>query len=264
MNNEDHPSEDRLLSFAQGKLDRDALEEVARHVESCPDCLDFLERSREGTLVDQLREAARDSDLGEQSFEFNQTLSFSAAEEQTDLESVLSEHSKYRLLEKIGSGGMGAVFKARHRIMDRDVAIKIIRSDLVSHPEAVARFHTEVRAAARLAHRNIVAAYDAEQVGSAHFLVMELVEGESLAETVQRKGPLPVTNACNYILQVAHGLRHADELGMIHRDIKPSNLLLNESGRVKITDFGLCKEEITFGATTTTFAVPRSLECKKI
>jgi serine/threonine-protein kinase len=99
----------------------------------------------------------------------------------------------------------------------------------------------EVKAAAKLSHRNIVTAHDAEQAGDLHFLVMEFVEGESLAETVKRRGPLPVLHACNYIVQSAQGLQHAFETGMVHRDIKPQNLMRTSAGTIKILDFGLAR-----------------------
>lgn len=242
MTNE-HPSKKTLFDFAQGKLAPDSLEQVAEHIENCPTCVDFLEQSINDTLVDQLREAAigNASNLFEESFEVHQTVQFSQPQTPVDLEGMLREHPKYKLLDSIGSGGMGAVFKARHEIMDREVAIKVIRPELVANKEAVARFHNEVRAAAKLSHRNIVAAYDAEQVGNAHFLIMEYVVGESLAETVARRGKLPVTHACNYAVQIAQGLKHAHENGMIHRDIKPQNLMKTPKGIIKILDFGLAR-----------------------
>src|SRR5262249_36597550 len=105
----------------------------------------------------------------------------------------------------------------------------------------VERFRREVKAAARLAHPNIVTAHDAEQAGDVHFLVMEFVEGVSLARLVEGRGPLPLAHACHYARQVAQGLQHACERGMVHRDIKPQNLMLTPHGQVKILDFGLAR-----------------------
>ena len=105
----------------------------------------------------------------------------------------------------------------------------------------VERFHREVKAAALLAHPNIVTAYDADQAGDAHFLIMEFVEGVSLAQKVQQDGPLPIAQACAYIRQAALGLQHASERGMVHRDVKPHNLMLTPAGQVKILDFGLAR-----------------------
>lgn len=133
---------------------------------------------------------------------------------------------KYVLLERLGEGGMGQVFKARHRVMERFVALKIIRPDLLHHPTAVRRFHQEIKAVAQLSHPNIVLAHDADQAGDTHFLVMEYVAGIDLKRLVQTHGRLPVAQACDTIRQAASGLQHAHERGLVHRDLKPGNLLL--------------------------------------
>src|SRR6476661_1047158 len=130
----------------------------------------------------------------------------------------------YLLLEKIGQGGMGAVYKAEHRRMKRIVAIKMLPSNLLKNPAAAARFQREVVAAAKLRHPNIVAADDAAEANGVHFLVMEYVDGQDLSATVKSGGPLPVNKAVNYILQAARGLEFAHSEGIVHRDIKPANL----------------------------------------
>ena len=147
----------------------------------------------------------------------------------------------YTLLDKIGAGGMGQVFKAEHRRMKRLVAIKMLPRSLTRDAAAVARFEREVEAAAKLEHPNIVTAYDADQAGDVHFLVMQYVEGSDLAAIVKKSGPLPVPQAINYILQAARGLDYAHKHGVIHRDIKPANLLLSSEGTVKILDMGLAR-----------------------
>src|SRR5262249_51639814 len=133
------------------------------------------------------------------------------------------------------------VYKARHKKMDRLVALKVINAQLVGNPKAVERFHREVQAAAKLHHPNIVTAHDADEAGNTHFLVMEFVEGTDLAKYIEKKGPLPVAHACHFIRQAALGLQHAHERGMVHRDIKPHNLMLTADGVVKIMDFGLAR-----------------------
>jgi tRNA A-37 threonylcarbamoyl transferase component Bud32 len=149
----------------------------------------------------------------------------------------------YILLEPVGEGGMGQVFKARHRNLGRITAIKRIHKKRLDDPHAIRRFQREVRAAAALSHPNIVMAYDADQIGDTHLLVMEYVEGATdLARLVKTNGPLPVSLACEYIRQAALGLQHAFERGMVHRDIKPANLLVTANGqRVKILDLGLAR-----------------------
>jgi WD40 repeat protein/tRNA A-37 threonylcarbamoyl transferase component Bud32 len=161
----------------------------------------------------------------------------------------LRDHPRYLLLELLGVGGMGVVYKARHRLMDRLVALKVVRSELVARPEMVSRFKREVKAAARLSHPNIVAALDAETCGPLHFLVMEYVEGVNLADILAREGRLPVARACAYARQAAVGLQHAHVRGMVHRDVKPHNLIVTADPAdpdsaaevVKILDFGLAR-----------------------
>src|SRR5262245_34326881 len=145
-----------------------------------------------------------------------------------DLPPELADHSRYQVVALLGRGGMGAVYKAVHRVMERPVALKVMRPDLIGNPQAVERFRREVKAAAQLVHPNIVTAFDAEQVGSVHFLVMEYVEGRTLADVVAAS-PLPVGRAVSYIRQAARGLQFAFEKGMIHRDIKPHNLMLTDA-----------------------------------
>ncbi|MGA2033283.1 MAG: protein kinase [Thermoguttaceae bacterium] len=154
----------------------------------------------------------------------------------------------YVVQDTIGKGGMGAVYKARHRKMDRLVAIKMLPSSAMKSPEAVKRFEREVKAAARLSHPNIVTAYDADEHNGVHFLVMEYVEGQDLASIVKQQGPLPVATAVDYIVQAAKGLEYAHGEGVIHRDIKPANLLVDRKGTVKILDMGLARVDGTAGA----------------
>jgi len=154
---------------------------------------------------------------------------------------------KYVLLERLGEGGMGEVFKARHQKMGRIVAIKLIRKERLANKAAVERFHREIRSASQLSHPNVVHAFDADQVGGTHLFAMEYVEGVDLNKLVREKGPLPVEQASDCIRQAALGLQHAFEKGMVHRDIKPHNLLLAKAqgplsvGLVKILDFGLAR-----------------------
>ena len=150
---------------------------------------------------------------------------------------------EYVILDEIGAGGMGKVFKARHRVMKRLVALKVMAAKLVDSPESLGRFQREVEAAARLNHPNIVTAYDAGHHGDTHFLVMEYVHGQDLSHLVRKHGTLSVEQAVECIVQAARGLEYAHKHGVIHRDIKPSNLLLDEEGTVKILDMGLARIE---------------------
>jgi serine/threonine protein kinase len=176
----------------------------------------------------------------------------------------------YRLLDRLGEGGMGQVFKAHHQPMNRTVALKVIRKEKLANPTAVQRFFREVQAAARLVHPNIVVAFDANQVNGTHYFAMEYVDGIDLARLVKQNGPLPVPVACDYVRQAALGLQHAHEQGMVHRDIKPHNLLvtqvtdlassksgsgssiqLGQKAVVKVLDMGLARLSSSAGGDQT-------------
>jgi hypothetical protein len=148
---------------------------------------------------------------------------------------------RYRLLEKIGQGGMGAVFRAHDTQLGRTVAVKLLPAGKLADGEAVARFQREARALARLSHANIIQAHDSGQDGVDHFLVMEFVEGHSLARELAEKGRLAPTRAADYAHQAALALHHAHRHGLVHRDVKPSNLLVSPDGRVKLLDLGLAR-----------------------
>jgi serine/threonine protein kinase len=151
----------------------------------------------------------------------------------------LVRHERYRVVRLLGADGMGAVYEAEHLVMQRPVALKVIRRAYTAKADALERFRQEMRTVARLSHPNVVTTHDAEDAGETHFLVMEYVEGTNLGRLVQEHGPLPVDRACDYVRQAALGLQHAFEQGMVHRDLKPHNLMLTPDGRVKILDFGL-------------------------
>jgi serine/threonine-protein kinase len=173
---------------------------------------------------------------------------------------------QYVLLERLGEGGMGQVFKARHRILRRVVALKVIRKERLDRPEVVRRFQREVQAAAQLQHPNVVHAFDAGRIGTTHFIAMEFVDGIDLSRLIRQQGPLGIEQACDYIRQAALGLQHAHERGLVHRDIKPANLLATRvpgsdgkpgpgGTKVKVLDMGLARlnpaleDEATRGLT---------------
>ncbi len=150
---------------------------------------------------------------------------------------------EYIITHRIGAGGMGQVFGARHKTMDREVAVKILPKRLSQDPLAVERFYSEVRAQARLMHPNIVTAFDAgcHTLGGhrVHYLVMELVRGESLSQRIANFGPMPSSEVLSILKQAAEALQYAHGLGIVHRDIKPGNMMLTKDGGLKIFDFGL-------------------------
>jgi eukaryotic-like serine/threonine-protein kinase len=151
----------------------------------------------------------------------------------------------YVLIERVGAGGMGEVYKAKNWKMGRIVALKVIRKDQLQNETAVGRFHREIRAVSQLSHPNIVIAFDAGQEGNTHYFAMEYVDGIDLSQKIKKEGALAVADACEFIRQAALGLQHAHERGMVHRDIKPSNLLVarGKGGEsvIKILDMGLAR-----------------------
>lgn len=148
---------------------------------------------------------------------------------------------KYKLLGHLGTGGMSTVYLAEHVLMQRRVAIKVLPKHRVQGTSYLARFHREAKAAAALDHRNIVRAYDVDNEGDVHYLVMEYVEGQDLQALVRDLGPLDYPVAADYYRQAALGLAHAHRAGLVHRDIKPANLLVDRSHVVKILDLGLAR-----------------------
>src|SRR4051812_1771727 len=155
----------------------------------------------------------------------------------------------YEIIAPLGAGGMGEVYRARDAKLQRDVAIKILPEFFVQDPERVARFEREAQLLAALNHPHIASIYGLEHTGTAQFLVMELVEGETLADKLHRvaarESPLrlPLEEALNIARQIAHGLQAAHDKGIVHRDLKPANIALTHDGQVKILDFGLAKQE---------------------
>lgn len=161
----------------------------------------------------------------------------------------------YLVIRELGQGGMGTVLLARHRRMDREVAIKVLPVMALGSEASVARFYQEVKVAAKLKHPNIVHAYDAGDHRGFHYLVMEFVPGHDLAHVLQQLGPIPPAMAIDYIIQAALGLEYAHSKGIVHRDVKPSNLLLDDEGTIKVLDMGLARignsGETTLQLTTT-------------
>ena len=156
----------------------------------------------------------------------------------SDMPEMLGE---YRLLEELGRGGMGRVYKALHTKLDRVVAVKVLPRGRVGDQKAIVRFEREMKAVGRLAHPNIVQAHDAREIDDTPVLIMEFVDGLDLAEIVRRIGPLPMAEACQLVRQTALALQCAHEHGLVHRDIKPSNIMLARSGEVKLLDLGLAR-----------------------
>jgi eukaryotic-like serine/threonine-protein kinase len=234
----DHPNADALKAYGQGRLPAGEMSAIEVHLADCGSCCEALAQLPDDTLLLRAREAATSGFRARE-----HTVAIPQANPR-EIPPPLKDHPRYRVLGLLGVGGMGAVYKAEHRKMERLVALKVINPALVSSPAALERFEREVKTAAKLLHPNIVTAHDAEQAGDLHFLVMEFVEGVSLDRQVAKSGPLAPQLAAHLIRQAAIGLQHAHEKGMIHRDIKPQNLMVSRGSDgpvLKILDFGLAR-----------------------
>ncbi len=226
-----HPSPEQLSAFALGKLGEDQIPLVARHLSDCAACSDTA-----ATATDSFLDLLRPDPGG-----------------QLDLQALppaLRHHCLYRILRCLGQGGMGTVYLAEHRLMKQQRAIKVINPALTGNVRAVERFVREAELLPKLQHPNIVQAHGAEKADGLYLLVMEYVEGETLADVIERQGPLPFGLACEYTRQAAMGLQYAHEQGLVHRDIKPANLMWTTAGQIKILDFGLARLRSQTGVQT--------------
>lgn len=246
MNALECPSDLTLRAYQEGSVDLAQLDAVAQHVHACASCVERLQELE--SIDDPLLRALRRQQVGQaapadplMAAAVSKVLSDSeklpsAGPGDLGPESVLNE---YRLLEKLGAGGMGTVYRALHVRLGKEVALKVIQP-LRGHDARVReRFQREMKAIGRLRHPHIVLATDAGQAQEVLYLVMELEHGEDLASYVRRSGPLPIIEACTYAEHAALGLQCAHAAGLVHRDVKPSNLLRTRAGQVKLLDLGL-------------------------
>ncbi|WP_339909106.1 serine/threonine-protein kinase [Symmachiella dynata] len=238
------PSSEQLSDYLSGKLSAQEIDEISLHIETCVDCDTAVHKLDHDS--DSLMFALRQP-LGEELFEQEPELQRAVAAMRFSLPESESQNSctvlgtvrEYDLLEKIGQGGMGTVYKALHSRLKRIVALKVLADHRLGDPAAVDRFSREMQAVGKLAHPNIVRALDAGEAEGRHYLVMEYIDGIDLSRLSRRCGPLPVAEASELVLQVSLALQHAHEHGLVHRDIKPSNVMLTRDGNVKLLDLGI-------------------------
>ena len=160
--------------------------------------------------------------------------------------------NRYEILERIGTGGMAIVYKAKCHRLNRLVAIKILKSDLAQNEEFRRRFNAESQAVAQLSHPNIVSVYDVSRGGDMEYIVMELIDGITLKQYMQKKGgKLAWREALHFITQIMKALSHAHSRGIIHRDIKPHNMMVLRDGSLKVADFGIARLTSAAQATLT-------------
>lgn len=237
-----HPKASDLQAFLLGKLGERSSAQIEQHLESCEACSNRLdELSESDDFVDLIRNAETISGKSER----GRSTKWDGEDLQAAQESFFL--GKYKLLEMLGKGGMGAVFKAQQTGFDRFVAIKVMAPELLNDAELVKRFLREMQAVAALSHPNIVAAFDADCArGNTYYLVMEYVNGIDLETWCKKAAPLPIDWTCECIRQAALGLQHAHNKDLVHRDIKPSNLLVvgkdtTTAPLVKILDMGIAQ-----------------------
>jgi hypothetical protein len=241
------PETEVLTEYHAGHLSEADLSAVAYHLEKCPHCLEVLEGMDDAAdpLIGELRKPARtDSVTPDECRRVVERVELLCREpvQMLDLAGRPGTPGRvgpYQVLECLGEGGMGAVYKARHTHLGKIVALKLLPAERLSK-SAVARFLLEMKAVGRLDHPNIVQAYDASADGTP-YLAMEFLEGADLGKLVKRHGPLAFADACDVIRQAALGLQHAHEHGLVHRDLKPQNLMLTPGGVVKVLDLGLAR-----------------------
>lgn len=235
------PSQQELSDYLLGRLDESVAGPISAHLQVCENCfarLDLVDDAHD-PMVHRLRQPQPDDDfMCEPECQLAVANGLQLARLLVKDVEMLRD---YQLIEKLGEGGMGTVYRARHANLDREVAVKLLPVGHLHREETVARFKREMKAIGRLDHPNIVRAHDAGEAEGRHFLVMELVNGLDLSVLVRRRGPLPVADACELIRQTALGLQHAHEHQLVHRDIKPSNLMLTSHGQVKVLDLGLAR-----------------------
>ena len=244
------PSREDLTAYLNGRLSAADLEDVAEHVESCPECQAMLGTldAAVDTLVADLRRAVPNDAYLEES---QCRLAIGRAHSMFDAASSTADQSphtlcgqslgEYLLTEELGRGGMGRVYKALQTKLDRVVAVKVLSRDRGGDRRSINRFEREMKAVGRLAHPNIVQAYDAREIDCLPVLIMEFVDGLDLADIVRLIGRAPVADACELVRQAVLALQCAHDHGLVHRDVKPSNIMLAQSGGVKLLDLGLAR-----------------------
>ena len=257
-----HPAPDVLKAFAVGKVPQEEAKGILDHLETCALCMQTVVEATSDRFVDRMRRAQGQNSPNPrpatQSLAIppesvptepppstsQPALSASLSESAGPVPEELQNNLEYELLRELGRGGMGVVYLARNRMMNRLEVLKVMNQGLVDEPGNLDRFLREIQAAAQLSHPNIVNAYAARPIGKLIVFAMEYIDGDDLSKLVKARGPLPVINAGLYAQQAALGLQHAFEKRMAHRDIKPANLILARKGKkhaIKILDFGLAK-----------------------
>jgi serine/threonine protein kinase len=243
----DHPPAHAIRAFGRGLLDAEAADAVAAHIDECDSCCQLLVDMPADPFVERLRRAGISSTGAPHLLD---TIMFELPP------SIGQDFGPYRILGRLGTGGMGFVFRAADPVLGREVALKVMRPEVAARPEARERFLREARAMAALHHDHVVPVYQVGEVNGVPYLTMPLLAGDSLEARIAREGALAPAEVSRIASEVAEGLAAAHDVGMVHRDIKPANIWLEAStGRVKVLDFGLARTDPEPGTTTIEGAV---------
>ncbi|MEO1529388.1 MAG: protein kinase [Planctomycetota bacterium] len=272
----DCPSVEELTDFAAGRLSHDDAERLGTHIDGCERCGETIDAIgaeddtllgdlqhgdltdpilNEAELREGLRKVARPRKLDETLDDVSSETEIEAVprDAETRFDGLERQLGNYRLISKLGQGGMGAVYKAVHTSLDKVVALKVLTAGRLGDINAIKRFQQEMKATGRVQHSNVVIAHDAGEVDGHYFLVMEYVDGTDISKVISERGDeqgrLPMALATNIVRQAATGIQHAHDQGLIHRDIKPSNLMLDTSGVVKVLDLGLARVDESLGGS---------------
>jgi serine/threonine protein kinase len=177
---------------------------------------------------------------------------------------------RYHIVEELGKGGMGFVYKVFDIKIQEDVALKVLKPEVAAHKDTITRFSNELKFARRITHKNVCRMHDINEAGGMHFITMEYVEGETLKSVVKRMGKFKLGNVLSIALQVTDGLAEAHSLGIVHRDLKPQNIMIDKEGNAKIMDFGIARSMEGKGLTiegmvigTPEYMSPEQVEGKK-
>ena len=237
------PPAKSISAFARGEVSEDEIAVISDHIDECEDCqraASSVSDADDSFLVSLRAISETDDFTSERAFQ--QCVARVTGSRKPQVSHPRAQRIRdYELLEQLGQGSMGTVYRARHWRLDRCVAIKMISNEWASTPNAISRFEREAKALGRLDHTNIVRALDAGEEYGELFLVMEFIDGVDITSLVKRIDKLPIHNACEIIRQAALGMDYAYRKGVYHRDVKPSNLMLSRDGSVKLLDLGLAK-----------------------
>ncbi len=237
------------MALMEGDLPPEVVAEIAGHVEHCSQCQEILESIEDppNSVLPALRGAtAADVALAQQELSLQQSMGDTRILELLGMGAVIQpklqlpcDFGQYRLEKHAGRGGMGDVYLGIQQKLKRPTAIKLLRPNRSASKSAAARFEQEMQIVAKLDHPNLVKAYDGGEIDGRHYLAMELLDGETLADYVKQRGPVAPRRACQICIRAARGLQHAHTAKSFHRDVKPGNIMLTRDGKVKVLDLGL-------------------------